>query len=103
MLASGDGRREGARRRDVAEGDVGAPDESVERSGSTDGEPAHELPTASMYVAEPRISATLDEGSAFLAELVRAWQTTAGLERIRIDEDTERRRQAASASSPART
>jgi hypothetical protein len=35
-----------------------------------------------------------DEGSVFLAELVRAMQTTAGVERTRIDEDTERRRQA---------
>jgi hypothetical protein len=35
-----------------------------------------------------------DEGSVFLAELVRAMQTTAGVERVRIDEDTERRRQA---------
>ena len=77
-----------------AEGVVGASDESFELSGSTDGEPADELPTASTYVAEPTISATPDEGSVFLAELVRAWHTTAGLERIRIDEDTERRRQA---------
>ena len=35
-----------------------------------------------------------DEGSVFLAELVRAMQTTAGLERVKIGEDTERRRQA---------
>jgi hypothetical protein len=35
-----------------------------------------------------------DEGSVFLAELVRAMQTTAGVERVRIDEDTDRRRQA---------
>lgn len=35
-----------------------------------------------------------DEGSVFLAELVRAMQTTAGVERTRIDEETERRRQA---------
>jgi hypothetical protein len=35
-----------------------------------------------------------DEGSMFLGELVRAMQTTAGVERVRIDEDTERRRQA---------
>lgn len=37
---------------------------------------------------------TADEGSVFLAELVRAMQTTAGVERVKIDEDTERRRQA---------
>jgi hypothetical protein len=34
-----------------------------------------------------------DDGSAFLAELVRAMQATAGLERIRIGEDIDRRRQ----------
>jgi hypothetical protein len=41
--------------------------------------------------AEP---AEVDDGSAFLTELVRAMQTTAGLERVRTGEDTERRRQA---------
>ena len=34
-----------------------------------------------------------DEGSEFLAELVRAMQTAAGLERARIGEDIDRRRQ----------
>jgi hypothetical protein len=46
---------------------------------------------------EPEVAddgGTADEGSVFLAELVRAMQTTAGVERVRIDEDTERRRQA---------
>ena len=58
------------------------------------GEPAEEPPAAFVYVAEPTISERADAGSTFAAELVRAWQTTAGLERNRIDEDTERRRQA---------
>jgi hypothetical protein len=35
-----------------------------------------------------------DDGTLFLAELVRAMQTTAGLERARIGEDTDRRREA---------
>jgi hypothetical protein len=39
--------------------------------------------------AEP----SADEGALFLAELVRAMRTTAGLERTKIAEDTERRRQ----------
>jgi hypothetical protein len=33
-----------------------------------------------------------DEGSVFLSELVRAMQTTAGVERVKLGEDTERRR-----------
>lgn len=61
---------------------VVASDGSVEQPVATDGEPAVESPTAE------------DEGSVFLAELVRAMQTTVGRERIRTVEDTERRRQA---------
>jgi len=42
---------------------------------------------------DPAAAATLDEGSLFLAELVRAMRATAGLERVKIGEDTDRRRQ----------
>jgi hypothetical protein len=35
-----------------------------------------------------------DDGTAFLAELARAMQATAGVERKRLEEDTERRREA---------
>jgi hypothetical protein len=38
-------------------------------------------------------SLAADDGSAFIAELARAMQATAGLERIRISEDIDRRRQ----------
>lgn len=54
-------------------------------------------PSEPVALPEPAVAdggATGDEGSVFLAELVRAMQTTAGVERVRIDEDTERRRQA---------
>jgi len=44
--------------------------------------------------ADDAAAAAPEDGSVFLAELVRALQTTAGLERVRIGEDTERRRQA---------
>ena len=42
----------------------------------------------------PEIAATDDAGSDFLTELARAMQATAGAQRVRIGEDTERRRQA---------
>ena len=40
------------------------------------------------------VAATDDAGSEFLTELARAMQATAGAQRVRIGEDTERRRQA---------
>jgi hypothetical protein len=43
--------------------------------------------------AEDLPSAAADEGSEFLSELVRAMRTTAGLERARIGDDIDRRRQ----------
>ena len=43
-----------------------------------------------------------DDGAAFLAELVRAMQTTAGAERARVGEDTDRRREAHLAAIQAR-
>jgi hypothetical protein len=39
-------------------------------------------------------AAAVDDAQVFLAELVRTLQSTAGLERVRVAEDTERRRQA---------
>jgi hypothetical protein len=44
--------------------------------------------------ADAPAAAAEDEGAVFLAELVRAMQTTASLERTRIREDTDRRRDA---------
>lgn len=64
-----------------------------EASSTADGATA-DKPTALPEPAVADDGATGDEGSVFLAELVRAMQTTAGVERVRIDEDTERRRQA---------
>jgi hypothetical protein len=49
----------------------------------------HEAPDG-----DDETAAASDDGSVFLGELVRAMQKTAGLERVRIGEDTERRRQA---------
>jgi hypothetical protein len=57
----------------TAEGAIAMPDDAVAAS------------------TEP---AEIDEGTVFLTELVRAMQTTAGLERVRTDGETERRRQA---------
>ena len=73
---------------------VRVPDGSVELPVSTDGEPADASSTASEHAAESSISGTADDGSVFVAELVRAMQTTAGAERVRISEEIERRRQA---------
>ena len=53
-----------------------------------------EQPNAEAEDTPDWVGATdLDEGSAFQAELARAMQETAGLERARIGEDADRRRQ----------
>jgi hypothetical protein len=66
-------------------------------------EPAEEPTAAEMPVvaeepaAEPAPTTAEpapDDGTAFLAELARAMQATAGLERTRIEEDADRRREA---------
>jgi hypothetical protein len=49
---------------------------------------------ASALEAGPALEAPADDGSLFLAELVRAMRTTVGIERSRIGEDADRRRQA---------
>jgi hypothetical protein len=43
---------------------------------------------------EPKTDATDDDSAAFLADLARVMQTAAGAERLRIAEDSERRRKA---------
>ena len=58
------------------------------------GEATSDSPTPSGHVAEPPPSGAVDDGTAFLAELVHAFQTTAARERARIGEETQRRRQA---------
>ena len=50
--------------------------------------------SADIATESPEDVAPPDDGTAFLAELARAMQETAGVERKRIDEDTERRRDA---------
>jgi hypothetical protein len=65
---------------------------------ATAAEPAAVDDTAAAVAASPDhgtdIAATDDAGSEFLTELARAMQATAGAQRVRIGEDTERRRQA---------
>ena len=53
---------------------------------------AEDAPASEAVDVRPAETAA-DDGSAFLAELVRTMQATAGLERIRIGEAIERRRQ----------
>jgi hypothetical protein len=70
---------------------VAEPAEAPETAEITDA--ADDEPTAvetESTAAEP----APDEGAAFLAELARAMQTTAGLERKRLEEDADRRREA---------
>ena len=77
------------------------PDEPVEGiTASEVGEPVEAAAadaTASAEAApEPDAAeaADVDDGSAFVSEMVRAMQTTAGAERTRIGGETDRRRQA---------
>jgi hypothetical protein len=51
-------------------------------------------PEATGAAPADALAAAEDEGALFLTELVRAMQTTASLERTRIREDTDRRRDA---------
>ena len=86
FVATGPSSANGANPEDT----VGVADELATGSGA----PADDPPRASEHAAEPSISGIADDGSVFVAELVRAMQTTAGAERVRIAEDIERRRQA---------
>lgn len=76
---------------------AGEANESGETPVATDGERASQSRTAAELAEQAEASAAAgaaDEGSVFLTELVRAMQSTAALERVRINEDTDRRRQA---------
>jgi hypothetical protein len=109
--ATGSSNADGANPEDA----IGMTDGSAEEPLATRDEPADESPAAAELSSEASVSraadgatatppeppdaddgaaAATDDGSVFLAELVRAMQTTAGLERVRIGEDAERRRQA---------
>jgi hypothetical protein len=70
-----------------------AGDVTASQDEAADG-PATETPIATDDRAVPAAESGADEGSVFLGELARAMQTTAGRERVRTSEDTERRRQA---------
>lgn len=79
------------------------PDDAAGEANETDGAPVasgertSESRTAAELAEQAEASAAAgaaDEGSVFLTELVRAMQSTAALERVRINEDTDRRRQA---------
>jgi hypothetical protein len=75
-------------------------DDPTEEATATSGELTDDAPPATQLSDDASASETdlppaevADDGSAFLAELVRTMQATAGLERIRIAEAIERRRQ----------
>lgn len=75
--------------------------ELTEEATAPDGELTNDSPTAMELTDDASASEAADvpppevadDGSAFLGELVRTMQATAGLERIRIGEAIERRRQ----------
>jgi hypothetical protein len=69
--------------------------ESIEPAaeGSLSDADAATAEAAAAAAAATATAESPDEGSDFLAELVRAMQTAAGLERARIGEEIERRRQ----------
>ena len=69
--------------------------DAVTVTTTDDGDAAAGTDTATAPAAEDGVAASsADEGSAFVSQLVHAMQTTAALERVRIGEDIERRRQA---------
>ena len=77
---------------------AGADDEAAaavvaddDAAAATADDPAAVAATADPEVAEP---VPADEGSLFVAELVRSMRATASLERAKIGEDTEQKRQA---------
>ena len=84
---------------------------AVEATAESDAPEGAELTTAESdaateaaaeTAAEAATPESADDGAAFLAELVRAMQTTAGAERARVGEDTDRRREAHLATIQAR-
>jgi hypothetical protein len=87
------------------EDEVGAPESSIEEATDSPAEQVVESPATADIAAEadaPEITAEADTAEIaaeatvepdFLTELVRAMQTTAGLQRIRTSEESDRRRQ----------
>ncbi len=82
--------------------DATATDGELTADATTDEEVTDDAPVAAIEAAADAPAETsddgaaapaADDGSAFLAELARAMQAAAGLERIRIGEDIDRRRQ----------
>jgi hypothetical protein len=68
--------------------------DSVSAATTDDGATAAGTEGATSPAAEDGVAAaSADEGSAFVSQLVHAMQTAAALERVRIGEDIERRRQ----------
>lgn len=80
---------------------IGVVEPIGEETTATDGDLTDDAPTATELTDDASASEAADvppaeaadDGSAFLAELVRTMQATAGLERIRIGEAIELRRQ----------
>jgi hypothetical protein len=60
---------------------------TAEATDDVPGEPTADGPESAIAEAAP------DDGAAFLAELTRAMQATAGVERKRLEEDADRRRE----------
>jgi len=89
-VAVGSPSANGANPEDTAGVSDGSPDVLATGGGAPTGDTLR----ASGQAAEPTIAGAADDATVFVAELVRAMQTTAGAERARIGEDTERRRQA---------
>lgn len=87
------------------EDEVAAPEGSIEEATDSQAEQVDESPQAPEIAAEadpPEITAEAETAEIaaeaavetdFLTELVRAMQTTAGLERVRTGEESDRRRQ----------
>ncbi|HZC32305.1 MAG TPA: hypothetical protein VE640_03350 [Candidatus Bathyarchaeia archaeon] len=67
---------------------------AVEPAATDDGSTSTSDEVAAAATSDEGATASGDEGSVFVAQLVQAMQTTAALERVRVGEDIERRRQA---------
>jgi len=67
---------------------------AVEPAATEDASTSTSDEVAAAATSEDGAAPSGDEGSVFVAQLVQAMQTTAALERVRVGEDIERRRQA---------
>jgi hypothetical protein len=67
---------------------------AVEPAATEDASTSTSDEVAAAATSDDGAAASGDEGSVFVAQLVQAMQTTAALERVRVGEDIERRRQA---------